>query len=258
MARLLACVCATLALLAAGAVGAPAPVVPTFDRPAATVGERVTVQAAGFASRKPVRIYLAPRAEVSKIRGPLDRRLHFVGVLNPRSGRAATFMLPPLASGRYAVWCTGCRPRATLQVTMPAATPDFCPATPPTSVAPPPGLNRAFRWHGNGRLWTFAWPDGIWKVPPNVVQPDGTIFNKQLWAARPTFGKLAVTLIRLDAPAPVVNVETVSGQLSGWAGPSWAARMRFSSPGCWLVRGRVDDVALSYVVEVVLEGASAS
>jgi len=259
VARLFACVSATAALLAAGAAGAPTSVTPSFDRAAATAGERVTVRASGFASRKPVRIYLAPRAEVSKIRGPLDRRLHFVGVLNPRSGRAsATFVLPPLASGRYAVWCSGCRSRATLQVTMPAATADFCPATPPTSVAPPPGLNRAFSWHGNGRLWTFASTAGIWKVPPNVVQADGTIFNKQLWAARPTFGKLAVTLIRLDAPAPVVNVETVSGQLSGWAGPSWAARMRFSSPGCWLVQGRVDDLALSYVVEVVLEGAFAS
>ena len=140
---------------------------------------------------------------------------------------------------------------------MPAATPDFCPATPPTSNAPPPGLNRAFHWHGNGLLWTFASPDGVWTVPPRLVQPDGMLFNKQLWAARPTFGKLAVTLTRLDAPAPVVNVDTVSGQLAGWAGPSWAARMRFSSAGCWLVRGRVDDVSLSYVVEVVLEGASA-
>lgn len=143
-----------------------APVVPSFDRPAATAGERVIVSAAGFASRKPARIYLAPRAEVSKIRGPLDRRLHFVGVVNPRRGRAsATFVLPPLASGRYAVWCAGCRGRATLQVTMPAASPDFCPATPPTSVAPPPGLNRAFQWHGNGRLWTFASPDGVWTGP---------------------------------------------------------------------------------------------
>jgi hypothetical protein len=259
VARLFACVCAPLALIAAGAAGAPAPIIPSFDRASATVGERVTVRAAGFASRKPVRIYLAPRAEVSKVRGPLDRRLHFVGVFNPKSGRAAaTFVLPPLASGRYAAWCTGCRPRATLELTAPAATPDFCPATPPTSVAPPAGLNPAFHWHGNGRLWTFASPGGVWTVPPQLIQPDGTLFNKQLWAARPTFGKLTVTLTRLDAPAPVVNVETVSGQLAGWAGPSWAARMRFSSPGCWLVRGRVDDVALSYVVEVVLEGASAS
>lgn len=69
------------------------------------------------------------------------------------------------------------------------------------------------------------------------------------------FGKLEVTLERLDAPAPLVNVETVSGQLSGWRGPSWAARMRVPSEGCWLVRGRVADVALSYVVKVVLQPA---
>ena len=249
MARLFACICATSALLAAGAAGAPVPVVPTFDRPAATVGERVTVRAAGFVSRKPVRVYLAPRAEVSRIRRPLDRRLHFVGVLNPTNGRAsATFVLPPLASGRYAAWCTGCRPRATLQVTMPAATPDFCPATPP-STSLPRGLSSE-SWLGNGLLWTWQPPDGVWNVPPNLVQPDGTLFNKQLWVAKPMFGKLAVWFERIDVPAPAVVADTVEGRLAGWPGPSWAARMRFPGPGCWLVRGRVDDVALSYVVKV--------
>jgi hypothetical protein len=246
--------CATSALFAAGAAGAPAPVVPSFDRPAATVGERVTVRAAGFASRKPVRIYLAPRAEVSKIRGPLDRLLHFIGVFNPRIGRAAaTFVLPPLASGRYAVWCTGCRPRATLQVTMPAATPDFCPATAPSTKLPQALARTAGgSWLGNGLLWTWHPPGGVWNAPPSLVQADGTIFNKQLWMARPMFGKLAVTLERLDAPASVVTVDTVEGRLAGWPGPSWAARMRFPSPGCWLVRGRVADVALSYVVQLEL------
>lgn len=200
MARLFACICATAALSAGGAVAAPAPVVPSFDRPAATVGERVTVRASGFVSRKPVRVYLAPRTEASTIRRAGHRRLHFVGVFNPRNGQAkATFVLPPLPSGGYAAWCVGCQSRATLQVTMPAATPDFCPATRPTSLAPPPGLNRAFHWHGNGRLWTLAWPDGVWNADPRLVQGDGTIFNKQLWAARPMFGSLAVTLTRLDA-----------------------------------------------------------
>jgi hypothetical protein len=249
--------CATLAFLAAGAAGAPTPIAPSFDRPSATVGERVTVRATGFASRKPVRIYLAPRAEVAQIRRPLDRRLHFVGVLNPRRGRpSATFVLPPLASGRYAVWCAGCRPRATLQVTMPATTPDFCPATSPSSR--PPWELVSGSWLGNGLLWTWQPPDGVWDVDPRLIQDDGTIFNKQIWVARPMFGKLAVRLERLDLAVPSVTVDTVAGSLAGWPGSSWAARMRFPAAGCWLVRGRVDDVALSYVVEVVLEGASAS
>ncbi len=256
VARLLAGMCVTLALLASGAAAAQAPVVPRFDRAAATVGERVVVRASGFPSRKPLRVYLALRTDVASIRGPLDRRLHFVGVFNPRNGRASTtFVLPPLSSGRYATWCVGCRPQATLQVTMPAATPDFCPTTPPSSRAVPAGLSQTFQWHGNGLLWTLASPDGVWNAPPRLVQPDGTIFNKQLWVSRPMFGNLSVQLRRLDAPAPAVNVETVSGQLSGWNGPSWAARMRFPSVGCWLVRGRVADVALSYVVKVVLEPA---
>ena len=203
-----------------------------------------------------MRVYLAARSDVRKIRGRLDRRLHFVGVLNPSGGRAsATFVLPPLSSGPYAVWCLGCRSRATLRATMPATTSDFCPATPPTSRAVPSGLDPTYQWHGNGRVWTLAWPDGVWNADRRLVQPDGTIFNKQLWVARPTFGRLAVTLQRLDAPASTLSMETVSGHLSGWSGPSWAARMRFPAPGCWLVRGRVEDVTLSYVVNVVLSSA---
>lgn len=138
---------------------------------------------------------------------------------------------------------------------MPAATADSCPTTPPTSRAVPSGLDSAYKWHGNGRLWTLAWPNGVWSADRRLVQPDGTIFNKQLWVARPTFGKLAVTLQRLDTAATISDMETVSGHLSGWSGPSWAARMRFPAPGCWLVRGRVEDVTLSYVVKVVLSPA---
>jgi hypothetical protein len=254
--RLLACACATAALLVVGPAltiaSRLAPIVPAFDRPAATVGERVTVRASGFASRKPLRVYLAPRAEASRIRGPFDRRLHFVGVLNPRSGRASTtFVLPPLSSGGYAIWCRGCRSSALLSVTMPAATPDSCPTTMPSSRLPaglPPGS-----WLGNGLLWTWHPPGGVWNVPPSLVQPDGTLFNKQQWVAKPMFGKLAVRLERLDLPTTAVTVVTVSGHLSGWGGPSWAARMRFPTPGCWLVQGRVKDVALSYVVKVVLQ-----
>lgn len=251
VALLLASACATAALLAAGAVASPATVVPSFDPVAATVGERVTVRAAGFTSRKPVRVYLVPSLEARRVRGPLDRRLHFVGVLNPRNGRAsATFVLPPLPSGRYTGWCKGCTARRALQVTMPPATADFCPVTLPSRL--PPGTLADGSWVGNGLLWTWQPQGGVWNVDPRLVQPDGTLFNKQLWLARPMFGNLEVRLERLDAPAPLVNVVTMSGTFSRWAGPSWASRMRFPAAGCWLVRGRVDDVALSYVVDVVL------
>jgi hypothetical protein len=135
---------------------------------------------------------------------------------------------------------------------MPETTAGFCPVTPASAKAPASLVGVAGgSWLGNGLLWTWHPPGGVWKVDPRLVQPDGTLFNKQIWIARPMFGKLSVRLERLDAPAPGVQVETVSGTLSVWSGPSWAARMRFSSAGCWLVRGRVADVALSYVIEVV-------
>jgi hypothetical protein len=249
VARVFATVCAATALLAAGAAAAPAPIVPHFDRPAATAGDRLTVRATGFASRKPLRVYLVRGAEAKEVRGPLDLRLHFVGVLNPKRGRASTtFTLPPLPSGRYAAWCVGCRPTAALRVTMPTATAESCPTTMP-STRLPRGLSGS--WLGNGLLWTWQPPGGVWNVDPRLVQPDGVLFNKQLWLARPMFGNLTVRLERLDAPAPLIDVVTVAGTFSLWEGPSWASRMRYPAGGCWLVRGRIADVALSYVVKVV-------
>jgi hypothetical protein len=249
VARLVVAVSATVALLAAGAAAVPSPILVHFDRPAATAGERMTLHATGFASRKPLRVYLVPRADARAVHRPLDARLHFVGVLNPIDGRASTtFTLPPLSSGSYAAWCVGCRSPASLRVTMPAASADTCPTTMP-SARLPRGLSGS--WLGNGLLWTWHPPGGVWNVDPRLVAPDGALFNKQIWVAKPMFGNLSVRLERLDARAPVVQVVTVSGTLSSWGGPSWAARMRFPAPGCWLVHGRVADLALSYVLKVV-------
>jgi hypothetical protein len=64
-------------------------------------------------------------------------------------------------------------------------------------------------------------------------------------------GPFSVRYHRLDVPAPAISAETVRGTWHGFTGTaSWASRMHFGE-GCWNVTGRVRDVSLSFVLEVV-------
>jgi hypothetical protein len=55
----------------------------------------------------------------------------------------------------------------------------------------------------------------------------------------------------LDPLSPPLTAGVVSGTLSGYAGPSWASRLSFQ-PGCWQISGRLGDVSLSFIVQVML------
>lgn len=215
-------------------------------------------------------------AIAGEVRSRFDPRLHFVGSLRTDSNHrgALAFTVPPLDSGSYAaaVWCPGCArnsrgrtffvlgirpgtvgrylPLMLLRVAAPPATEATCPVTIPSGNRP---LGPMPTRHGNGLLWTGLPRDGTVVLGPDRVGPDGSIFwTKLIWIARGVYaGGLEVQVQRLDAPAPVLHPDVVSGHLSGWSGPSWAARMRFSSEGCWKVTGRVDDVSLSFVIKVV-------
>jgi hypothetical protein len=258
-----------------------------FDPTTTKPGQQVTVRTGGTPQRFPpsqrvtplqgaMRLYLVPNAVAGEVRSRFDRRLHFIGSLRPdRDGRGVlAFTVPPLESGSYAaaVWCPGCArssggrtffvlgtrpgtvgrylPLMLLRVAAPPATEGSCPVTIPNGSRP---LGPMPARHGNGLLWTGLPRDGRLVVSPDRVGPDGSIFwTKLIWIAGGVWGGgLQVQMHRLDAPAPVLYPDVVSGRLSGWSGPSWAARMRFSSEGCWKVTGKVDDVSLSFVVEVV-------
>jgi hypothetical protein len=54
----------------------------------------------------------------------------------------------------------------------------------------------------------------------------------------------------------MLGVALVAAALAGGSNNpwTWAARMYFPSEGCWRVTGRVEDVALSFVVQVVVSG----
>jgi hypothetical protein len=255
---------------------------PTMAKP----GDRVTIRIAGTPHgfrpsqrvrplQRPMRLYLVPNGLADDVRSRFDARIHFIGLLRPdKSGRGLlTFSVPALESGSYAaaVWCPSCarysggrtffalgvgpgtvaryRPLMLLRVSAPPATEETCPVTIPNGSRP---LGPTPARHGNGVLWTGLPRDGRIVIGDDRVAPDGSLFwTKLIWIARGVVGgALHVQAQRLDAPAPPLYPEVTSGRLSSWSGPSWAARMRFSSAGCWRVTGRVDDVSLAFVVKV--------
>jgi hypothetical protein len=102
-------------------------------------------------------------------------------------------------------------------------------------------------FHSNGALGLFLPRDGVFRTP----NADGTLFEKLIWAAAGASGReLVVRYELLDSSEPPLNSETIAGQLGGYSGPSWASRMHFTL-GCWKVTGRVDEVNLAFVVQVV-------
>jgi hypothetical protein len=267
-------------VLAAGADGARSALFFFFDPTTARPGDRVTVRTAGTPKgftqthrvrplQRPMRVYVVGNAIAGEVRSRFDSRLHFVGSLRPdREGRGIlTFAVPPLESGSYAaaVWCPGCarssrgrtffvltplgsghRARMLLRVAALPATADRCPVTIPNGDQPP-GLAQRPWHHGNGALWTVLREDGVYRSP----NADGSQFVKMIWGAAGVAGPLSVRYQRLDAAATAISAETVRGTWHGFRGSaSWASRMHFSE-GCWRVTGRVRDVSLSFVLEVV-------
>ncbi|MEX2645068.1 MAG: hypothetical protein WD249_02275 [Gaiellaceae bacterium] len=210
--------------LVAAALAAP---VPTF-----AAGQTATIRLAP--PDRATRVYLAPAG--AKIRSAVDGRLHFVGVLQ-RGKRALRFVVPPLDTGPYVTWCRGCVKSIRLRIRTPISP---CPVT----LAANP--------YGNGLLSTRLPRDGLVVVEPENVTERGLWWTKLIWSVRPwsVAGGLAVSVERIGAPARRAFVQTVRGDANNFW--SWAARMYFPSEGCWRVTGRVEDLSLSFVVQVVI------
>jgi hypothetical protein len=73
-----------------------------------------------------------------------------------------------------------------------------------------------------------------------------------IWVAKDS-GLFRVRYWPLDTPSSPVTAQVVSGTLVGYDGTSssWASRMSFQ-PGCWQIAGRLGDVSLRFIVQVVL------
>jgi hypothetical protein len=255
-----------------------------FGPTSAKPGERVTVRTGGTpASFRPsqrvkplqraMRLYLVPNAIAPKVRFRFDSRLHYIGSLVPDKNLHGLlrFTVPPLASDRYAVavWCPGCarfsggrtfqvlhvdrnvvpryQPLMLLRVEMPSAT-ATCPVTIPAGKAPP-GERPSRGFHENGALWTRLPLDGTIAAER---RPDGRFRDKFMWWAIGVTGRLTIRGERLDARAPPISERGSSGWPPGFRGSAfWASIVFFPTEGCWRVTGRVRDISLSFVVEVV-------
>lgn len=247
-------------LIAVGLATAPASlgVVPAprigVSAVTATPDDSIAITASAVGTR-PLRLYLAPVGVSPRVRSPFDARIHYVATVAPNArGRGqARFTVPPLESGdyRFVGWRPGSRARRVVVPRGPVIsvqTPmDRCPITTPNRVAPrgfpPRGSTRAPNVHGTRLLATFV--RGTY-----TTSPTGTFSEKLIWIAPYGPAGLSVTYRRLDAADTPKVAETIAGELHGFPGASWAARIIFTE-GCWLVRGRTGDVSLSFVVNVV-------
>jgi len=248
------------AVTTGGTASNPGDVVPRFllSATAATTDDEVALRVVRT-PRLPlreIRLYLVPTGVAASIRSRFDSRLSFIGTVPASRHARLVFTVPPLEPGRYALayWCRNCLRRAKgigvqaspkLRVT--AETGEGCPTTKPNGNVPPVarGSWTGFQWHGNGALWVWLRPDGM--LVTNALGGE-----KKIWVAKECgSGPLTVNYRTLDTPSAPITAPVVSGTLSGYDGPSWASRMSFQ-PGCWQISGRLGDVSLSFVVQVVL------
>ncbi|MBA3376404.1 MAG: hypothetical protein H0U00_11445 [Actinobacteria bacterium] len=256
-----ACVLVAVFITAGATASGSDSVVPRFSLSAttATTDDEVTLRVVRTPriSQGEIRQYLVPANVAASVRSRFDPRLSFIGTVRASRQARSVFTVPPLEAGRYALayWCRGCLPRGKgigiqasprLRVTVPAG--EGCPTTKPNGNVPPlaPGSWTGFQWHGNGALWTWLRPDGI--LVTNALGGE-----KKIWIAKES-GLFRVRYWMLDPPSSPVTAQVISGTLSGYDGPSWASRMSFQ-PGCWQITGRLGDVSLSFVVQVMLGNA---
>lgn len=242
----------------AGAAGADSPAVPRFSlgttKAQANDDVALRVERAPHLGRREIRLYLVPARAAAAVRTRFDPRLSFIGFVRsqPRSRLVST--VPPVQAGSYALayWCRGCLRRgkrigvqasARLRVAAPAG--PGCPTTTPNGVRGAPDISDSeFHWHGNGGVWAFLRTDG--RV---ITNPLGGY--KMRWAGKVGLsGRISVRYSMLGpASAPLT---ARGGVLTPYATPNETISQMTFQPGCWQITGRVGDISLSFVAQVVL------
>ena len=132
------------------------------------------------------------------------------------------------------------------QSAVPAKGSSTCPVTPPNQNAGKPARGN----HGNEFLVTYLWPHGqvIFKPRgPGFVLEDRALEMKFGWW-RLVKGQLAIEGRRLDGAAPPLRADIPPGY--GDIGFQ-ATGLIFPTAGCWEVTGRVGNVKLTFVTQVV-------
>ncbi len=203
--------------------------------------------------QREVRLYLVPTGVAASVRSRFDSRLSFIGTVRAARGTRLGFTVPPLDAGRYtlAYWCrgyllsgqrVGIQRSPKLIVEAPAG--EGCPTTKPNGSGPRgPQRGPGLQWHGNGERGALLQSDG------NLVT-NALGGYKLLWAGKEGLnGKMVVRYRMLYPPSESLTTTRTGTFSEGFR--VWPSQMGFT-PGCWQIVGRLDDVTLSFVVQVVL------
>ncbi|MBI5946104.1 MAG: hypothetical protein HY864_17220 [Chloroflexi bacterium] len=139
----------------------------------------------------------------------------------------------------------------------PAAGDGFiCPVTEPNGSLPPGETVPSPEYLGNGELWTVLWPDGKVMMEPHNLEADGSLSMKWGWV-RAVTGALTIEGHRLDTDASV-DAEPLRADIPDGYGDTGfqVSALIFPTTGCWEVTGRVGESSLTFVTEVMFNGAT--
>lgn len=245
-------------MLIGGAAASSHGVVPRFSLSAATAtlndSMAVRVEQPASSAVREIRLYLLPAGTAATVRTRFDSRLSFIGSIRSTRHARMPFTVPPLEPGRYtlAYWCRGCLRRvdrvgvqtsSTLSVKRP--TEGGCPSTTPNGNPPSRQTSPiAFRFHGNAQLSA-------------LLRTDGTLVTNALggykmrWQAKEGSSTPFTVRYRLLDPASA-PLTARTGTFGGSSGPSLTMSQMTFIPGCWQITGRLRDVSLSFVAQVVI------
>jgi len=150
----------------------------------------------------------------------------------------------PASSGRLTPLATAAEPTGTAPAA--ASTTDACPVT-LGNANTPPGEGQSATNFGNGRLWTVLWPEGVVYVPPDGVEPDGSLGMKFPWWRGPDVsGALTITGHEITRALPIrTDVPDGYGD-TGFQ----ATGIQFPAEGCYTVTARAADAELTFVTLV--------
>ena len=232
--------------------------VPRFalDNPSAQVNDvrQIRIKTADISWHKEVRLYLVPSGIARVPLSRFDPQAMFVGVVRSAPDARLSFTVPPLGAGAYriAFWCQRCGLRssrlgvddsAVLRVAMPAG--EGCPSTVPNGNRPPGAPSyTGWRLHGNGELWALLPVDGTL-----VTNPLGGL--KLVWFATKTWYETGGAPFTVTY-WPLGTTEVIKASTSSFDNQPATSVARMSmTPGCWEIRGRLQDVTLSFIANVV-------
>jgi hypothetical protein len=122
-----------------------------------------------------------------------------------------------------------------------------CPIT-HANGSSPPGERYSPEHHGNGKLWTVLWPNGLVEFGPGrpgMIGENGVLGMKfPWWRDDSVRGSLEITGRRLDGDAPPAFGDVPDGY--GSTGFQ-ASGIFFPTVGCWEITGSVGDAELTFV-----------